>query len=254
MDALLSSVDRGVCTLVLNRPDARNALDRALLNALDRALARAEEEPGIRVLLLRGAGDRAFCAGADLGELAGLDAHGAREHLRVGQAVLRRLERARVPSIAAVHGYALGGGFELALACSFIVASQDAQFGLPEAGLGLLPGYGGTQRLVAAIGRGPALRVMLTGQRLSAADAERLGLLAEPATAPLDLAARAEELASAVAASGPLAVASILEAVNRADDNRLDHETALAALALGSAEGLEGIAAFRERRPPRWAR
>lgn len=239
---------------VIDRPDAMNALNSDVLTGLTAAVERAESDIGVRVLMLRGSGERAFCAGADLDELAGLSPEQGRRHLATGQQLCRRIERSHVPSIAVVQGFALGGGFELALSCSFVLAGEDARFGLPESKLGLLPGYGGTQRLVRAVGKGPALRAMLTGDHLDAATAWQLGLLGEAPIPSGELEERAAEVARQITGVGPLSVAYILEAVlgTHPTDGALDHEAALGGLAIGSGDAREGIAAFRERRPPRF--
>lgn len=246
----------GAALLVrLERPQVHNALNAELLAALERALAAAERDAGVRAVVLTGGGERAFCAGADLGELRGLDADAAHARLAEGQRVMRRLERLATPTIAAVNGVALGGGFELALSCTLALASDRASFGLPEAGLGLIPGYGGTQRLPSAIGRRRALALMLTGERLSAAEAHAAGLLAAPPLAPGELLPRALSLAERIAAASPRAVALIREAVGPEprDDGALAHESALAALALAGGDAAEGIAAFLDKRPARFA-
>lgn len=240
--------------LVLDRPAVHNALDGALLDALDEALQAAAADPSVRVVTLTGAGRKAFSAGADLDELAGLSAGDARRALGRGQRVLQRVERMPVPVIAAVNGLALGGGFELALACSFVIASTSAAFGLPETGLGLMPGYGGTQRLPRLIGRQPALHLILTGERMGAERAYQLGLVAVPPVSPDELSAAAGEIALRVAARGPQANHRVLEAVSTGIDAPLDTalrlESTLAALAVASSEAAEGIRAFRERRTP----
>ncbi|MQA83575.1 MAG: enoyl-CoA hydratase/isomerase family protein [Streptosporangiales bacterium] len=245
-----------VLTVTLSREHVYNALNAELLTALDRCVASLRERPGVRAVVLTGAGGKAFSAGADLDELAGLPAEQARDLLGYGQGVLRRLETCGVPVIAAVNGVALGGGFEVALACSFIVAADTATFGLPEAGLGLMPGYGGTQRLPRLIGRHAALHLMLTGERLTAGRAYEIGLLPSPPVPPDELADRAAAAAGRVAERSPRSHELILEAVDAAADASVDaglrHETSLAALAAVSADAEEGIAAFRERRRPRF--
>jgi enoyl-CoA hydratase len=232
-----------------------NALNGELLRALGRELAAAEADPDVRVVVLTGTGERSFCAGADLDELRGLGPDDAHAHLLAGQRTLRALERLSKPTIAAVEGVALGGGFELALACTLIVAGERASFGLPEARLGLIPGFGGTQRLPAAIGRRRALALMLSGARLSAAEAHDAGLLAEPPLEPGALLPGALALGERLAAMSPRSLALIREAVgpDPVAATGLAHESALAALALAGADGGEGIAAFLEKRPPRFA-
>ncbi|BCJ67997.1 enoyl-CoA hydratase/isomerase family protein [Polymorphospora rubra] len=246
-----------VTTVTINRPEAHNALDAEVLRRLHAAVLDAEADPAIRAVVVTGSGEKAFCAGADLKELAGMSADRAHKTLRTGQRVLRDIERAAVPVIAAVNGVALGGGFELVLASTFSVISTRATLGLPESGLGLIPGYGGTQRLPRIVGAPTAAHLMLTGTRLDAQRAHQLGLTPIPPVAPADLMATASALAEKIAAQGPGAVRSILTALDAGRDAPLDAglrlETGLAALAVAGAESDEGIAAFLARRPPRFA-
>jgi enoyl-CoA hydratase len=248
---VLSVTDHGaVRVLRIERPDAHNALNAAVLQRLDEELDRLSADR-VRALVVTGVG-RAFSAGADLTELSGLDADEGRALLATGQHVFRRLERLPVASIAAVNGAALGGGFELALACSFIVAGRRASFGLPETALGLMPGYGGTQRLPRAVGLQVARRIILTGERLPAGRAWEVGICAEP---PLDdeaLVDHAVGLAGQIARRGPQATARVLEALatGAPSDANLDHELALAAMATASREAREGVSAFLEKREP----
>jgi len=241
--------------LRLDRPAVHNALSAGVLAALARAIDEAARDAAVRAVVLTGAGERAFCAGADLGELRGLDADAAHARLAHGQRVLRRLERLAKPTIAAVNGLALGGGFELALACTLVLASERASFGLPEALLGLIPGYGGTQRLPRALGRRRALALMLTGDRLAAAEAHTAGLLAAAPLAPDELLPSALALAERLAGGSARAIALIREAVGGDPDGdaELVRESALAALSLAGADAAEGIAAFLDKRPPRFA-
>jgi enoyl-CoA hydratase len=244
--------DGPVAIVELNRPAVHNTLNRAMLDALDRTLDKLVRDETTRAVVIAGAGGKSFCAGADLDELTGLTATQAHELLGRGQRLFDRVQHFPLPVIAAVNGWALGGGFELALACSFIVAATDAKFALPEAGLGLMPGYGGTQRLPRLVGRQLALSLMLTGSRLDAARAFDIGLLPEPPVAVPDLLMSATRQARDIAAKGPLAVRSILRAV--ADDGPaagLRLESALAGMLTASAEAAEGIAAFKAQRKPR---
>ena len=242
--------------VTINRPAVHNALNQTVFDALDDVCTRATGDPDLRVLFITGAGPKAFSAGADLDELAGRDADAAHQILARGRAVLDRLARLPVPVVAAVNGVALGGGFELALAGTFVIATDNASFGLPETGLGLMPGYGGTQRLPRSVGRARALRVMLTGDRLSAQEAHDNGLLAVPPVSAPDLRSACEAFGRKIAGRGPRATARVLEAVRAGDDpaGGLDHELVLASMAIASDEAAEGIAAFRERRVPSFHR
>lgn len=244
--------DGSVATLTLNRPNVHNALNAALLTDLERTVTSLADDPEVRVVVVAGAGDRSFCAGADLDELAGLPAEDALATLSRGQRVFRAIETCGTPVIAAVNGPALGGGFELALASAFVVASTRASFGFPESGLGLIPGYGGTQRLARLIGSHAAAHLMLTGSRLQAERAYALGLVPLPPVPPEELAGVVAEVAGAVASRSPAASGLILRAIATAapPESALSYESALAAIATSSRDAGEGVAAFRERRTP----
>ncbi|WP_225824026.1 enoyl-CoA hydratase/isomerase family protein [Streptomyces naphthomycinicus] len=253
MTELLVRRAGAVVTLTINRPDVYNALHTALLTALADAVGAAAADPATRAVVVTGSGHKAFSAGADLKEIAAMGADRAHQVIRAGQHAFRSIERAPVPVIAAVNGLALGGGFELALAATFPVLSTNASLGLPESGLGLIPGYGGTQRLPRAVGRRVAAHLMLTGARLDPDRAYHLGLTPLPPVAPEDLLATTAEIAERVAAQGPGAVRSILSALDIGQDASLQAglaaETGMAALAIAGAESAEGIGAFLERRP-----
>jgi enoyl-CoA hydratase len=250
--ALIVEQRRAVRYLTLNRPKVLNALNAGVFAALEEELARVSSDHGTRAVVITGAGDKAFSAGADLDELTGLDPVDRRALLERGQRIFRSLETLGTPVIAAVNGYALGGGFELALACTLIVAAESARFGLPEVGLGLIPGYGGTQRLPRAIGSRAALRIMLTGEQVDAARADELGVLSQPPVPDHDLLGVVTSLADNISEKSPRAAGLILKAVGYANDldAGLAHETTLAALAAASGDAEEGIAAFREKRTP----
>ena len=238
--------------LTLNRPEALNALNRDVLAALARELGAIQGDQAIGAVLIDGSGDRAFCAGADITELVGLHPTAAHELLRRGQRVMTAIEELPVPVVAAVDGYALGGGCELALACPVVLASHRASFGLPEAKVGLMPGYGGTQRLRRAIGRAPAMAMMLTGRPIGADHAWHLGLLSQAPLSPPDLTAAAASLASDLAALSRPNLGLILESARSCAgaEEGLRHEAALAALAISSRDGQEGVRSFRDKRAP----
>lgn len=242
--------------LTIDRPQALNALNHQVLAMLADHLAAVREDPSVGVVVISGSGDRAFCAGADLSELTGLDVAGAHALLQRGQRVMSMIEELPVPVIAAVDGYALGGGFELALSCPIILASDRSRFGLPESKLGLVPGYGGTQRLRRAIGRAPAVAMMLTGQPMDADRAWHWGLLSAPPVAPEEFPGVVDEMAGRLAGLSRSNQALILESARSAPEGSagLRHEMALAAMAIGSVDGQEGAHAFQEKRPPRFAR
>lgn len=255
-DLVLTAEQRGaVRYLTLNRPGVLNALNSDVFTMLEEETTRIASDPGVRAVVISGAGDRAFSAGADLDELAGLDPVDRRALLERGQRVMRSLETLGTPTVAAVEGYALGGGFELAMSCTLLVASESARFSLPEVSLGLIPGYGGTQRLSKAVGRQAALKMMLTGERIDAACAHELGLLCQPPTSDADLLEAAGTLAERISEKSPRAANLILKSVGYANglDAALAHETTLAALAAASGDAEEGISAFREKRAPNFA-
>lgn len=249
-------VDRAgaITTLTINRPEAFNALNTEVLTALSEAVSAAAADPGTRAVVLTGQGEKAFSAGADLKEIAAMGPDRAHTVMRFGQQVFRSLEAAPIPVITAVNGLALGGGFELILASTFPVLSTRAALGLPESGLGLIPGYGGTQRLPRAVGSRIAAHLMLTGTRLSAERAFALGLAPVPPVAPEELVSEATRIAETVAEQGPHAVRAILHALDVGRDAPLEvalaTETGLAALAIAGAESTVGIDAFLERRQP----
>src|SRR5690242_7522343 len=167
----------GICVLTVNRPEKLNALNQAVIGELEEAFRTAARDVNIRALILKGAGEKAFIAGADISELARVDAVQAERIARRGQEVFRSLETLRKPSVAAINGFALGGGLELAMSCTIRVASPNAKLGQPEVRLGIVPGYGGTQRLPRLIGRGRALELLLSGESIDAAEAHRIGLV-----------------------------------------------------------------------------
>jgi enoyl-CoA hydratase len=254
-DTLVAVTEVGPVTEIrIDRPETHNALNRQVLAELESAFAAVSADRSRRAVVVTGTGPRAFSAGADLHELEGLDLQQAHEVIRDGQRVMRAVECCPVPVLAAVNGWALGGGFELVLSCTLPVLATTASLGLPEAGLGLIPGYGGTQRLTRALGRVRAAQLMLTGERVDAARAYAWGLTAVEPVEPDGLLARAHDIAASIAARGPLACRSIIEAQRLGTDQGLELglalETALAAAAIVGTESTEGVAAFREKRTP----
>ena len=205
MDLILSKAREGVVELTLNRPKELNALNRALLQALSARLSSLKDDPSVRALIVTGAGDRAFVAGADIGEMADLTRSEAEIFSRFGNRVMSQVAAFPVPVIAAINGFALGGGFELALACDLRLASDRASFAFPETGLGITPGFGGTQRLAREVGPMTAFDLIMTGRRIKAQEARERGIVLEviPADQLLD---RAWELASVLAQKAPVAV------------------------------------------------
>ncbi len=253
MSHLQISRDGAVATITIDRQAARNALDTATIDQLRRAVLDVRHDDGIRTVILTGAGDKAFVAGADIGELGGLTPMAARAFALRGQHVFDLLEHLGKPVIAAVNGYALGGGCELAMACTLRLAADTARFGQPEVNLGVLPGYGGTQRLPRLVGRGRALELMLRGHLIDAAEALRIGLVDRVVRAA-ELMPAARELAAELAAKPPLAVRAILDAVARGLEMPLAegqaHEATLFGLIAGTEDMREGTRAFLEKRAP----
>jgi enoyl-CoA hydratase len=241
--------------VTLNRPKVMNALNRALFAELDDAFTALAADREMRAVILTGSGEKAFAAGADISELASLSAAEGQQQARRGQAVFRRIETCGKPVIAAINGFALGGGCELAMACTIRIASDRARLGQPEVKLGLVPGYGGTQRLPRLVGKGAAMKLLLTGDMVGAEEAFRIGLVDEvvPAEALLP---RAETLARAIAQQAPLAVAGCIQAVEGGYDLPLDSglelEASLFGLACATGDKAEGTKAFLEKRAPVW--
>jgi enoyl-CoA hydratase len=252
---LLFEVRDGVGVLTLNRPRALNALDSGTVAELDAALQHEARDPAVKALVLTGAGDKAFVAGADISEMSGLSAEQARAFAAAGQRTLSRLEALPVVTVAAVNGFALGGGNELALACDLVYASEKARFGQPEVNLGLLPGWGGTQRLARRVGPMRALEILLTGETVDAARAREMGLCLDvlPAERLLEHAISRAKL---IASRGPLAVAAAKRSLRAGADSGLDQGLALEAEAFGllfaSEDMREGTKAFLEKRPARF--
>ena len=248
---VLTHRENGVATITVNRPDKLNALNADVIAGLERAFEDVGQDPGIRAVILTGAGDRAFVAGADIGELQALDPRESRTFVERGHALMRRIERLGKPVIAAVNGFALGGGCELALACTLRLASDAAMLGLPEVKLGLIPGYGGTQRLARQVGRGRALHMMLTGDPVNAEQAQAMGLVNSVHAAD-ELSAVATKLAGKLAAGAPLAMAAIMRSVNRGADLPFDEgigvETDQFVAICDTEDMQEGTSAFLEKR------
>jgi enoyl-CoA hydratase len=242
--------------VTLDRPKVLNALNAATFAELDAVLDDLAADTAIRVVLVTGAGDRAFAAGADIRELAPLTADEGRKFSLSGQAVFRKIETLGKPVIACIHGFALGGGCELAMACSLRIAADNARLGQPEVKLGVVCGYGGTQRLPRLVGRGVALKLLLTGAVIDAHEAHRIGLVDEVVPAA-ELMKRAEFLAKEIAANAPLAIAETLRAVDEGLDlpldQALDREAACFGHLCGTADKAEGVEAFLTKRPPVWS-
>jgi enoyl-CoA hydratase len=253
--AVLYHTENAVAIITLNRPDSLNAINQAMRDGLVAAIRQAEHDPAIRVVMVRGAGPRAFCAGADITEFempsSVVDARQAKQSPQWIDALADTIK----PTIAAIHGFCLGGGLEIALACDIRIAALDAAFALPETTLAIIPGAGGTQRLSRAIGLASALRLTLTGERITADEAWRIGLVSE--LVPSDnLAERALALASMIAAQAPQAIAYAKEAVRHGFDLPLPAglrlERSLSSILAATSDRLEAAQAFRGRRKPKF--
>jgi enoyl-CoA hydratase len=246
----------GISTVTINRPDKLNALNTAVMAELRQAFTQIKDDPEVRVAILTGAGEKAFVAGADIAELNKNNPVEAKEYTHRGQAVLDLIENLGKPVIAAINGFALGGGCELAMACSFRIASDNAKIGQPEVKLGIIAGYGGSQRLPRLVGKGLALQILLTGEMIPAQEAHRIGLINE-VVAPAELLPRAEAIAKKIIANAPLAVQYTLEAVNKGMEMPLAEglflEATLFAVACATEDKKEGTSAFLEKRAAKFS-
>ncbi len=252
---ILFTVEEGIATITFNRPKALNALNGALLDEFAAAIDEIEKNEAIKVLILTGQGDKSFVAGADITELATFDSLKGKLFSKKGQGIIGRLQEIAVPVIAAVNGYALGGGSEMALACDFIYASENAVFGLPEINLGIIPGFGGTQRLPRLIGSNLAKEMIFTGKMLPAADAEKLGLVNSifPADVLMD---EVFKTAKTIASKGRAALRAAKQAVNNGLNVDLatgcNIEVDAFAVCMASEDAKEGTSAFVEKRKPQF--
>lgn len=250
---ILFEMSGGIATITFNRPKALNALNAALLDELKDALGNVADNEDVRVLVLTGAGDKSFVAGADITELATFNTLQAKVFAGKGQSVISRIQELAIPVIAAVNGFALGGGSEMALACDFIYASENAMFGLPEISLGVIPGFGGTQRLPRLIGSNRAKEMIFTGKMIPAQEAEKIGLV-NLVVPPASLMEETLKTAEAIAAKGKVS----LRAAKQAIDNGLNVDLATGcrieidafAICMASEDGKEGTRAFIEKRKP----
>lgn len=248
---IILNVESGIATLTFNRPKALNALNNDLLTELSQALDTIDANEDIRVLVLTGSGDKAFIAGADISELATFNALQARLFAKKGHDVINKLQALSIPVIAAVNGFALGGGSEMALACDFIYAAEAAKFGLPEITLGIIPGFGGTQRLTKLIGKNMAKEMIFTGKMISALEAKEIGMV-NKVCSPESLMDDVLKTAKSIAAKGRVSLRAAKCAVNAAQDVDLQTgckiEIDAFALCLASEDAKEGTSAFLEKR------
>jgi enoyl-CoA hydratase len=254
-ETLLCEVKDQVATVTLNRPQVLHALNAKVFNELEAVFVALAGDVGVRVILLTGTGEKAFAAGADINEIARTDIATGEAKARRGQGVFRLIETCGKPVIACINGFALGGGCELAMACTMRLASETARLGQPEVKLGLVPGYGGTQRLPRLVGQPMALKLLLTGEMIGAAEALRIGLVDEVVPAA-KLMERAETLAKTIVSMAPLAVAACMEAVRWGSElgleAALDVEAEIFGRLCGTEDKTEGTKAFLEKRAPIW--
>ncbi|HTZ98199.1 MAG TPA: enoyl-CoA hydratase-related protein [Terriglobales bacterium] len=249
---ILVEKKNSIAYVTVNRPKVLNALNMATMEELRAAFTDIKDDASVRVAILTGSGEKAFIAGADIGELSKHNSVSAKEYTHRGQSVLDLIENLGKPVIACINGFALGGGCEIAMACTMRLASDNAKLGQPEVKLGLIPGYGGTQRLPRLVGKGIAMQLLLAGEMITAQDAHRIGLVNE-VTAAAELIPRAEAIAQKIIANGPLAVQYTMEAVNKGMEMGLAEglylEAVLFGVACATEDKREGTAAFLEKRP-----
>jgi enoyl-CoA hydratase len=249
MSVLSIELQDNIAILRINRPEALNALNAQVFEELDKAVDDIENNSSIRVAILTGEGIKSFAAGADITEFAELDAASGTQLSRRGQKVMRKMELSRVPFIAAVNGFALGGGCELCMACHIRIASDNAKFGQPEVNLGLIPGYGGTQRLIQLVGKGRAMELLLTARMIDAAEALQIGLVTRVTTQE-ELLPLALKMAANITTKGPEALASVIQTTDSyfSNENGFDVEATNFGVAMASEECKEGTSAFLEKR------
>lgn len=256
LENILYNVENGVAVVTFNRPKVLNALNNQTIEELAEIVEDLEKNEAVKGVIITGSGEKAFIAGADINELSAMDSLHGKAFARKGQKVYLALENLAKPVIAAVNGYALGGGCELAMACHIRIASENAVFGQPEVNLGIIPGYGGTQRLPRLIGKGAALEIILSGKMVSAQEAFRLGLVNRVVSAG-QLMEEAKKLLGDILSRGPLAVKYALEAVNHglnmSIEEAMDYEASLFGLVCATEDMKEGTKAFLEKRHPEFS-
>ena len=244
-------IESGIATITINRPTVLNALNTEVITGLETVLHKLMGDPSLRVVILTGAGKKSFVAGADIGEMVGLSTCAAHEFALKGQRVMQLLSRLGKPVIAAVNGYALGGGLELALACDFMYAADNARFGFPEVGLGIMPGFGGTQNLARRIGSSRASELIFTGRTIGAATAKEWGIVNEVVPAE-ELLARVVVTAREIASKGVLGVATakhaIVNGLNMGKEEGFRYEASLFSMLFATEDQREGMAAFQGKR------
>ena len=248
---ILTSLENAICIITINRPDKLNALNNEVFNDLDVAIDDVYKNPEIRSAIITGAGTKAFVAGADISEFLELDTSEATELSARGHKVFDKIENSPKPIVAAVNGFALGGGCELALACHFIYASENAKFGQPEVNLGLIPGYGGTQRLTQLVGRNLAMELLMSGNMISAKEAMDDGIVNKVFSAE-ELLPKTKEILSLIQSKAPIAVSKLIECVNNFDHTQQGYDLEIKKFGecFATEDAKEGASAFLEKRKP----
>lgn len=246
---LLTSLEDGILIITINRPDKLNALNKTVFDDLEKALKEIQSDDRIKSVIITGAGNKAFAAGADISEFSGLTAEAATDMARRGQIIFDRIESSPKPVVAAVNGFALGGGCELALACHFIYASENAKFGQPEVTLGLIPGYGGTQRLTQLIGKNRSMELLMSGNMIPAKEAMEYGMV-NKVMPPEELIPKTKEMLLTIQSKAPVAVARVIECVNNFDHTQqgYDFEIQKFGECFATEDMREGTTAFLEKR------
>ncbi len=256
MSVVLTELSDRILTVTVNRPEKLNALNAEVVDGLHAAFAAAKDDPAVGAVILTGAGEKAFVAGADIAGFRAFTPVAARDFARKGQAAFDLVERLGKPVVAAVNGFALGGGCELAMAATFRYASRNAKLGQPEVALGLIPGYGGSQRLPRLVGKGRAMEMLLTGEAIPAEEALRIGLV-NRVVEPVELLPACRETLKKILGKAPVAVRYVLDAVNAGLDMPFaaaeDHEATLFGLCAATEDMREGVSAFLEKRPAKFA-
>lgn len=250
---LLTELDKGIMTITINRPDKMNALNKDVIAELGQAMDDVYTNAEVKTVIITGAGEKSFVAGADISEFLSLDAAGGAALAKIGQdSVFNKIENCPKPVVAAVNGFSLGGGCELAMACHFRVAATNAKFGQPEVNLGLIPGYGGTQRLTQLVGKGKAMELMMTADMIGAEEAKTLGLV-NHVVAPEELINKAKEILLKIQTKAPVAVAQVIACVNDAakcNAHGFDNEIERFGACFTTEDMKEGTGAFLEKRKP----
>lgn len=250
-ETLLVEVEQHICIITINRPDKLNAINKTVMEELSKAIDEVYNNTNIKSAIITGSGGKAFVAGADITEFQGLSKEHGMALAKKGHDIFFKIENAPKPIVAAVNGFALGGGCELALSCHFMIASDNAKFGQPEVNLGLIPGYGGTQRLVQVAGKGRAMELLMSGKMITAKEAQSYGLVNEVVT-PEALLPKVKEILQTIQSKAPIAIANIIECINNFDHTQkgYDLEVQKFGECFATEDMQEGAAAFLEKRKP----